>query len=451
VGLALEHLYEEEAHKIEAVAPQLARHFQIAGIAERAVPYLYQAGKRAQRLYANEEAMEYFQRALGLLEDVPADGMPSGWHQEKAAQIRESLGDVLEWTGEHEQARIAYQEALAQVPSTDPLWKSHLCRKVGNIWRLQSRYERALQAYDLAGVALEEGALESTPAWWEEWVQIRLERMWMHYWLGQWRAISDLAQEVHPVVEQRGTPAQCVSFFLCLASMNNRRDRYVVSEDTLALCRTALAISQETEDRSEIAWARFILGFSQLWFGDLDGAEQQMEAALALAEDTGDIVHQSRCLTYLTILYRKRGEVQRARQYAVRSLAAATAGKMVEYTGMTRANLAWVAWREGDLTGVEAEGRAALDLWQTLPAGHSSCAFRWTALWPLVAATHARNQLSDACGYVSALLEPTQQCLPDELAALVQQAVLDCEREAWLEASADLGQALELAEETGYL
>jgi DNA-binding SARP family transcriptional activator/tetratricopeptide (TPR) repeat protein len=417
----------------------------------QAVEYLYQAGRRAQRLYANTEAVEYLRRALALLEDASAEGMPEGWLQEKASQIRESLGDVLEWMGDHDQARIAYREALGQVPDGDPIGKSQLHRKVGNIWRLQSRYERALRAYTLAGTALEEGTLDSTPAWWEEWVQIRLERMWMHYWLGQWRAISNLADQVRPVVEQRGTPSQCISYFLCLASMNNRRDRYVVSKTTLDLCRTALAISQEVEDQGEIAWARFMLGFSQLWSGDLAGAEQQMQLALALAEDTGDVVHQSRCLTYLTILYRKRGEVRRARQYAVRGLAAAMAGKMVEYSGMTRANLAWVAWQEGDLAGAEAEGRAALELWQKLPAGHSSCAFQWTALWPLLAVTLAQNQLSEASQYARALLEPTQQCLPEELTTLVQKAVHDWGSGASQEAALKLSQALELARELGYL
>jgi len=451
VGTALESLYGEQAHELEVVAPQLARHFEEAGIAERAVEYLHRAGKRAQRLYANAQAVEYFGRALALLKDAPAGGIALGWQQERAAQIHESLGDVLEWTGDHDQARMAYQEALAQVPERERIWQSHLYRKVGNIWRLQSRYERALQAYRQSARVLEEGALESTPEWWQEWVQIRLERMWMHYWLGQWRAISELADQVRPVVEQRGTPAQCISFFLCLASMRNRRDRYVVSEETLTLCRTALAISREMEDRSEIAWARFVLGFSQLWYGDLDGAEQQMQAALALAEETEDVVHQSRCLTYLTILYRKRGQVQRARRYAVRSLAAATAGKMVEYTGMARANLAWVAWRDGDLAGAEAEGRAALELWKSLPAGHASCAFQWSALWPLAAVAHARNQLSDGGQYARALLEPTQQCLPDELATVVQNAVCAWEDDISEAACAYLCQALDLAQELGYL
>jgi Tfp pilus assembly protein PilF len=233
--------------------------------------------------------------------------------------------------------------------------------------------------------------------------------------------------------------------------MYNRRDRYVVSEETLAFCRTALAMSQETEDPSEIAWARFMLGFSQLWHGDLDDAEKQMRAALVLAEKTGDVVHQSRCLTYLTVLCRKRGQSARTRQYASQSLTAAITAQMQEYTGMARANLAWVAWQEGDLSQAEAEGWAALDLWHQLPAAHSSCAFQWTALWPLVGAALAQKRTPEAVAHARALLEPTQQRLPVRLAVIVEQAIDAWDKGNPAAAHTCLDQATELAQELGYL
>jgi tetratricopeptide (TPR) repeat protein len=450
VGTALEVFCQEDAVAIATTAPQLARHFQEAGIAEKAVAYLRQAGERAQRLYANREAVEHFRRALTLLHDTPPDEM---WRsrREMTAQIHESLGDVLEWTGEHDRAQMAYLGALADVPKGDGIWQARLHRKLGNIGRLQRRYEQALQAYDLASTTLGPAPAEASPAWWQEWVQVQLECMWLYYWLGQWREISELADQVRPMVDQHGTPSQRISFLLSLASMYSRRDRYAVSEETLAFCQAALALSLESDNLSEIAWARFVLGFSQLWSGDLDGAAKQMQAALALAERTGDVVHQSRCLTYLTILYRKRGQLDRARQYASRSLAAATAGQMTEYIGTAQANLAWLAWREGNLAQTETDGKAALKLWQQLPAGHSSCAFQWTALWPLVAVAAARAQTFEACALLRALLEPTQQRLPDILAAVVEEALSAWEGDDSETARTCLDRAIELARELGCL
>jgi tetratricopeptide (TPR) repeat protein len=412
---------------------------------------LRQAGQRAQRLYANKEAAEYLRQALALLENAQPAETKHEWHQETVTRLHESLGDVLEWTGEHGQARVAYVKALGQVPRSDPIWKSHLHRKVGNIERLQRQYTDAFQAYALAETALEEGAIGSTLEWHEEWVQIQLERMWMYYWLGQWPEMSELARQVRSSVEQYGTPTQCISFFLCLASRNNRRDRYLVCDETLAFCQTALAISLEAENPSEIAWARFMLGFTKLWHGDLDGAEKQMQAALAQAEQTGDVVHQARCLNYLTILYRKRGQLDQVRQYVSRSLAAAIAGEMDEYIGMAKANLAWVAWRQGELAQAEAGGRAALEIWQQLPSAHSSCAFQWAALWPLIGVALARDRTSEAVECAQGLLEPTQQCLPDPLTTRVEKAILSWKEGDPHAAYANLDRALALAQELDYL
>jgi tetratricopeptide (TPR) repeat protein len=289
------------------MAVQLARHFQAAGMVEKAGAYFCEAGERARQLYGNREAVDHFRRAQALLQEVPAREPGRGRRRELLARINESLGDVLEWTGEHKEAEAAYHHALTDVPQGNEPWQARLHRKLGNINRFQRRHDEALEAYDLAEITLGSTPTGIVQAWWEEWVQIKLERMWLNYWLSRWREISQLAHQVRATVEERGTPSQRISLFLSLATMYARRDRYAVSQETLDLCHTALAISLENEDLSHIAWARFVLGFNQRWAGDLDGADRQMQTALALAERTGDIVHQARCLTYLTVLYFKRG------------------------------------------------------------------------------------------------------------------------------------------------
>jgi predicted ATPase len=68
IGNILEELYADQT---EEVSVQLARHFQEAGIAEKAVHYLYQAGNRALRLSAYQEAITHFTQGLVLLETLP--------------------------------------------------------------------------------------------------------------------------------------------------------------------------------------------------------------------------------------------------------------------------------------------------------------------------------------------------------------------------------------------
>jgi predicted ATPase len=71
VGKVLEALYGDQ---VALVAAQLARHFQEAGITEKAVEYLRQAGERAMRVSANAEAIGHLTRALALLGTLPATG-----------------------------------------------------------------------------------------------------------------------------------------------------------------------------------------------------------------------------------------------------------------------------------------------------------------------------------------------------------------------------------------
>ena len=68
VGNELERLYGEQT---EEIAVELARHFEQAGLTAKAVNYLRQAGDRAVRLSANQEAIAHFDRGLALLENLP--------------------------------------------------------------------------------------------------------------------------------------------------------------------------------------------------------------------------------------------------------------------------------------------------------------------------------------------------------------------------------------------
>ncbi|NIP18271.1 MAG: hypothetical protein GWM87_09035, partial [Xanthomonadales bacterium] len=82
VGNVLERLYGDRA---EEIVVQLAHHFQEAGITQKAVDYLHQAGTQAVGLSANEEAIAHFNRALALLETLP--DAPERLEQELALQL----------------------------------------------------------------------------------------------------------------------------------------------------------------------------------------------------------------------------------------------------------------------------------------------------------------------------------------------------------------------------
>jgi tetratricopeptide (TPR) repeat protein len=67
VGEALETLCAGSSDEMEALSPRLAWHFEAAGLPDKAIGYLLQAGRRATRLTATEEAIGHFTRGLALL------------------------------------------------------------------------------------------------------------------------------------------------------------------------------------------------------------------------------------------------------------------------------------------------------------------------------------------------------------------------------------------------
>ena len=98
VGTAIEELIsipEEDAtaSDIVATAPQLARHFQEAKNAEKAIYYLHRAGERALQLSAYQEALAHLTAGLDLLKSQPES--PASARQELALQT--ALG--MAWVG----------------------------------------------------------------------------------------------------------------------------------------------------------------------------------------------------------------------------------------------------------------------------------------------------------------------------------------------------------------
>jgi len=131
IGSVLEELYADQA---EEVSVQLARHFQEAGIAEKAVHYLYQAGNRALRLSAYQEAIAHLTQGLVLLETLPQT--PERSQQELLLQTM--LGLALIATrgyaaSEVEQAYTRARELCQQLGETPQLFPV--------LWGLWAFYE----------------------------------------------------------------------------------------------------------------------------------------------------------------------------------------------------------------------------------------------------------------------------------------------------------------------
>ena len=130
------------------------------------------------------------------------------------------------------------------------------------------------------------------------------------------------------------------------------------------------------------------------------------------------------------------------------ALEKAEASQRVDYAGIARANLAWLAWRIGDLPAARQEGTVALENWQEAGTGTP---FRWLALWPLIGAALKESSLAQAVTYAAMLLDVTQQPQPQTIHERLESAFNAWQAGHGVQALAHLDAAAAIAASRGYL
>lgn len=435
---AIEDLFSEEVEELSAA---LAYHYERGEVPDKTIHYFTLAADRARRAYSNVEAIAFYRAAL---KQVAADGRAEDYRQ--TAELHERLGDVHLLNGQSEEARRSYQDAVVHTAEDDRVGLSRLRRKDGNTWMTERQFDKSLEACHRAENMLGPRPMHGEGDWQHEWLEIRLDQFWAHYWANQVQELIALAESTRPHVQEHGTPIQRAKFFRSVVMMEWRRDRFLVSADTLGDISSAVDAAHESGDLCELAFAVTMRGMCHLWRRDLDEAEKNLRIGLELSERIGDVERQILGLTYLAVTYRCFKRVDAVRQYAERSLHAALAGNMPFYIGSARANLAWADWFEGRPAEALAHVRAAMEAWGATPNP-----VQWLALWPSLAVALAEERNREAIDHARLLIPPPAMRMPEALESLVQAAIEHWDEGETEEARAFLTQAAELAQRTGWL
>ncbi|RKH31180.1 serine/threonine-protein kinase PknK [Corallococcus sp. CA041A] len=429
--LGAAHLLESRFRDVPDLFPELGHHFSQAGLHDKAILYLGHAAERARATYANGEAIRLYQAVL--------HEMHQAGEQLRAVLLHEALGDVLALVGRHGEARASYAQALEGTEPGHLLDLARLHRKTGKAWETEHAHEAALSAYLTAEQVLGETPSEAAEAWWSEWLQARLDQLAVHYWTARLDVMEELSQRIQPAVERHGTPLQRARFFQVRVQRNLRAERYLVSEETVRFARDYLRASEAANSLAERAEAECVLACVLLWHGALEEAATRMALTVEQARRTGDVAMEAYGLAYLPQIHRRRGAIEATREAATRSLRAAEAGNMTSYVGAARANLGWVALREGRTDEARRECEAALQLWATTSRVYP---FEWMALLPLLQLNVSEARMAEAARQMERLLQTTQQRLPEPLTSAIREAQ---------EERMDLQHVLKAAQRAGYL
>ncbi len=257
VGEALEIEYR---NRLDEVVSQLAHHFAAGGDREKALRYSIKAGDRARELYANEEAIAYYQRALELAES-----------EEELATIYEGLGDVYALVGKHQQAIEGYKAVL------DSAGEGLNKRQVAEIHRKMGRVCERNGGRDLA-----------------------LE----HFIAGR------------QILESDDPSLEMVRLDSGMAFLNIRQGQY---EEAIRLCQRSLdmleKLPENVDSRKERARIYNNLGSIYLNWSDYPRATEHFEKSLVIRIENRDTHGTAILYNNLGVVYERQGNYDKAFEY----------------------------------------------------------------------------------------------------------------------------------------
>lgn len=241
----------------------IAHHLYNAGRlaqGDRTARALVTAGDAAHAVYATDEAVQHYNRALEVLQDA---GDTATRHS-----TREVLADLLALLGEHAAAMEHYQ-TLSSARETAPnaVDDARISRKMGTLhWQSGDRsgamacYQRALRAFEGSSAHID---------------------------------TAQLYQELGWAAFRSGDNRQAVEW----------SERALESARLALMDAPSLTAAQQKAALSTIAHANNTIGVALARSGDLAGAREQIEACVSAAQDLGLLDVACRGYANLGVLY----------------------------------------------------------------------------------------------------------------------------------------------------
>jgi len=351
VGNALETLYGDQA---DEVAVQLSLHFEIAGLNEKARYYLQEAGKQAAIRYANDEALDYFSRAISL---TPENDLEDRYNllmlQERLHGLKSALKDrqavldqlkrITEALGEdHKKAEVCMREASYAIATSD----------------FPAAIAATQQAIRLAEASEDSKILSHGFFTWGN-----AARLMGNYDLArsQMERAFSLAQNAGFKILEAG----------CLRGLGAVAQEQADTPTALKYDQDSLIISRKEGDRFGTGKTLNNLGLIFSSQGNFDTALAHFSEALEIFKEVGDRRSESVILGNIGVAYAEMGNLQSAGDYFLQTLAASRVLGNRENECHILNNLGNMAAQMGDLQASRKYLEEALPLTREIGAVYS--------------------------------------------------------------------------------
>lgn len=303
-----ENLLKLHAHTVDLHVADLAHHFAESGDLELGLQFCVRAARQAAAVFARDEALAYYERALECAECL---GLP-----EQIASIEEAVGELYYGRGPFERAVEHYQQALTHTTAHDQ--RAALKTKIGAVYAyvgderglafLQAA-ERELnpqtQANDLARALAMLGRFHHYRLEFDQAVEYLERARQLAEPLDDPSALAEIYAYLSGAYQLVGQFERSNEWARQTIALGERRDyQYAVvlgyefqAENAFAMGQWQAALAYAARDReigekigslARVAWADLSSANAYQGLGELETALATVERCVALAERIGD-------------------------------------------------------------------------------------------------------------------------------------------------------------------
>jgi class 3 adenylate cyclase/tetratricopeptide (TPR) repeat protein len=303
-------LHRRSAEALIARAPEsagdISRHLLAARQTVRAVPYLVQAGDKAAKAYATEEAIGYYRKAIELKSAV--DDLVV------VRRAYEGLGGALNLANQIPEAQDTFKEMLALAESAGdiPMQISALNKLAGITALRFGQFGEATQLLDRGeSLSRKHGVKASIP-------ESAILRCQMCTAQADFENVIEVVGEVIKVDQELGTKEHTATGLEHIASSLIYLTEF---DEAYERAQEGLAVAREIGDRFHEAWLLSLpLPVYHMREGDFESARRELGEGLEIATRIGALDIQTIAAYLLAELAYWLGKYEQALNFGQRSL-----------------------------------------------------------------------------------------------------------------------------------
>ncbi len=341
VGNALEELYGD---KVDQIVVQLARHFEEAGVVDKAARYLRRSGELAAARYANNEAVAYFSRALALVSEADYTC------RYELLMAREKAYNLLGQRDAQWQD-LTELEALAKGLGTEQ--QAEVAEQRASYANATGDFLASMAAAQLVVELAREGGYPGLQ------VMGQLDWGWALWNQGSYVEARAQFEQARVVAQAAGLPHLEASALGDLGMVCDQQDDQVEARHFF---EQALPLISHTNNRHYESRVLNYLNMSRLNLGDFSEAWACLERDLRFTREIGDRYEEQFALLNLYTYFDYLGDYTQARRYCDQALDIAIEIEERWYESLIRMYLADVTRCLVDYAGARGYGEQALNI-----------------------------------------------------------------------------------------